>query len=217
MSSQPLSLSLVGYTLSPPEGAFRPLALDTSAGLLEARYHEAEVPRGAILWLGDAREGFATPAEGLYDRLAERFQALGAASLRVGYRWPADPVQRGLDALVCAFWLARQGFERIVVVGHGAGCEAALRVGLQMAGVTGVALLAPRAADAVGFEALGAKPRLAMLPEAPQAASAPFGGEGAGAALRCDYPGAGTDFAGAVDAVGEDLSDWLKERFGWAC
>jgi fermentation-respiration switch protein FrsA (DUF1100 family) len=218
---QPVSLSLRGATVMPARGPFSPLTLDTTSGTIEARLYQPETPRlpaAAILWLGDAVGGFDSPAEGLYDRLAERFQALGVASLRLQYRSPADHAQSGLDALVAAFLLVNQGFERIVAVGHGSGALGAVQCALAMSEVVAVAAIAPAPFAIEGVERLSPRPLLVLQGTEDRFVSTASTREflaAAGEPKRVYYyQGADHSLDQAADAVTDELGDWLAERFG---
>ena len=217
--SKAVSLSLRGATLLPAVGAFRPMVLDTTEGNMEARFYEAnnpQAPKRAILWLGDAYGEFDSPAEGMYDRLAERFQAFGTASLRLQYRNPGDHAQAGLDALVGAFMLQQQGFERVVVVGHGQGALGAVQAGLAFPSVAAVALLAPRALAAEGVERLSPKPLLVLHGTAdaviPTSVSRDLVAKAKEPKRLYYYQEADHRLTQKADAVSEDLSEWLVEQ-----
>lgn len=214
--SQRVSLSLRGITALKPVGAFRPLVLDTTLGSLEARLYEAPGGTAAILWLGDAKGGFDSPAGDLYDRLAERFQAFGVISLRLQYRNPTDHAQMGLDAMVGAFLLQQQGVQRLVVVGHGMGALGAVQAGVNFPFVTAVAILAPHPIAAEGVDRLSPTPLLVLHGTednliATSSSRALL--DRAGEPKRIYYyQKAGHDLNEAAEAVTEDLSDWLKDQ-----
>ncbi|MNS51454.1 Alpha/beta hydrolase family protein [compost metagenome] len=220
-ASQPVSLSLRGATLMPPTGPYSGLLLDTSEGTIEARLYQPttqlETPT-AIVWLGDDAGGFDSPADGLYDRLAERFQALGVASLRVQYRNPADHAASGLDALVSTFLLTQQGFGRIVVVGHGQGALGAVQAGLSFPAVAAVAVMAPDATALEGIEGLAPKPLLIMHGTAdavtPTQVARDMLARAAEPKRIYYYQGADHQLTQAADVVTDELSDWLKEQLG---
>lgn len=217
--TQPVSLSLRGATVMPAHGAFNPLLLDTSEGHIEARIYQPETPRepaSAIVWLGDAVGGFDSPAEGLYDRLAERFQGLGVSSLRLQYRNPADHAQSGLDALVAVFLLIQQGVERIVVVGHGSGALGAVQAGLAFPAVTAVAAIAPAPFASEGVERLAPKPLLVLHGTADAHVPTQVARDILGRAQEPKriyyYQGADHTLTQAADAVTTELSEWLEEQ-----
>lgn len=219
-SDSSVSLSLLGVTALKPVGAFRPLVLQTTGGNMEARLFEVAQAKAAILWLGDARGGFDSPADKLYDRLAERFQAFGVASLRLQYRQPLDLGQDGLDALVGAFLLQQQGIEKLVIVGHGAGAIGAVAAGQAFAEVAGVALLAPHPRAAHQIERLAPKSLLVLHGTAdavhPTAGSRTLLDQAGEPKRIYYYQNTGHELTEAADAVGEDLSDWLKTTLGLA-
>lgn len=217
--TQSVSLSLRGATVLPAQGAYHPLLLDTSEGPIEARIYQPETPRepaSAIVWLGDAVGGFDSPAEGLYDRLAERFQSLGVSSLRLQYRNPLDHAQAGLDALVAVFLLVQQGIERIVVVGHGSGALGAVQAGQAFPAVTAVAAIAPAPFAAEGVERLSPKPLLVLHGTADahvptQVARDMLGRAGEPKRIYY-YQGADHSLAQAAESVSTELGEWLQEQ-----
>lgn len=218
--SQPVSLSLRGATLMPAIGAYSPMVLDTTEGQIEARFYQPEqsrMPAMAILWLGDATGGFDSPAGGAFDRLAEHFQALGVASLRLQYRQPLDPGSSGLDALVGAFLLVNQGFERIAVVGHGLGALGAVQAGLAFPAVAGVVAIAPHKAALEGVERLSPKPLLLMHGTADIQVRTEVSRDILAKANEPKriyyYQGADHQLSQAVEPATTDLSEWLSETF----
>lgn len=220
-ASQPVSLSLRGATMLPASGPFSPMVLDTTDGSIETRFYQPEqsqLPATAILWLGDAVGGFDSPAGGAYDRLAERFQALGVASLRMQYRNPSDHAGSGLDALVGAFLLVNQGFERIAVVGHGLGALGAVQVGLTFPAVAGVAAIAPHPAAVDGIDLLAPKPLLVMHGTADEVVRTDVSREMLAKAHEPKriyyYQGADHGLTQAADAAETDLTEWLNETLG---
>jgi hypothetical protein len=216
--SQPVSLSLRGATLMPATGPYSPMVLDTTEGPIEARFYQPEqpsVPSTAILWLGDVTGGFDSPAGGAYDRLAERFQALGVASLRLQYRNPLDHATSGLDALVGAFLLVNQGFERFVAVGHGLGALGAVQVGLSFPAAAGVAAIAPHQTAIDGIERLSPKPLLLMHGTADIQVRTQVSREILAKAREPKriyyYQGADHQLSQAVEPASADLFEWISE------
>jgi dienelactone hydrolase len=61
--------------------------------------------------------GFLEPVDGLYDRLAERFAALGVPSVFVTYRAPGDVESSVNDARAGVEWLKSHGVRRMALVG----------------------------------------------------------------------------------------------------
>lgn len=153
-------LALRGLTLSPAEGAYHPLRLDTSAGEIRARYYVPETPRGAVLWLDDGVPDGAIAA--LYARTAEDFAARGVASLWPSYR-RAMPAECVLDALVCVQALVEQALQPIVVVGHGLGALGAVEAAAQFPVVNGLAWISPDAAAESALARLAFRPMLLRL------------------------------------------------------
>ncbi|HEY9722127.1 MAG TPA: hypothetical protein V6D47_08940 [Oscillatoriaceae cyanobacterium] len=174
-------LALLGLTMLPPVGVYHPLRLETTDGLLEARYYLPSRPRGGILWLPAAPRVDAR-AEALFERLAERFLAFGVASLWMRYRRPIDVTSCVLDALVGAHVLREQGLAPLAAVGHGSGAFGAVQTKRQSPDLSGVALLEPDAAAEKAASDLLERPMV----------------------IRADG-----DLLEAADAVAEELSEWL--------
>lgn len=219
--SQPVSLSLRGATLMPATGAFSPMLLDTTEGNIEARFYQPEAlraPNAAIVWLGDAVGGFDSPADGLYDRLAERFKALGVASLRLQYRNPGNAGTSGLDALVGVFLLLNQGFERVVVVGHGLGALGAVQTALAFPAVAAVAAIAPSPLAVEGVDRLAPRPLLLMHGTGDAVTPTSVSREMLAKAQEPKriyyYQGADHQLNQAVTAVTDELGSWLDEVLG---
>lgn len=211
------TLSLRGLTMMHQVGAFRPAVLDTSNGIVETRWYEVAKGAPAILWLGDDVGGFDSPAAGLFDRLAERFKDHGAASLRVQYRLPADPVQDGLDSLVATFMLQRLEVSRIVVVGWGLGAVGALEAARRFDTVAAVALLAPRGVAAKAAAGID-RPLLILHGTGDRTAPTQLSRDllaQAGEPKRIVYyPDAGHDFATSAGDVETELAGWLQRQLG---
>jgi hypothetical protein len=216
-----LSISLRGVTSLPPEGAYRPLLLDATAGEIAARYYQPATAHAAVLYLGEG-PGFAEPAAGLFGRLAERFKAFGIAGLRLQYRAPADLPACILDAMMGGFLLDQQGIPRVVAVGHGRGAAAAMQVASAFPGrVSGVALLAP--VPEAGWAA-GARQDLGVWVAhgtadvvVPTASSRALMDALATPDKRLSYyPEADHAFAGAESALELDLTEWLKAQLAKA-
>lgn len=213
MALAPVTLSLLGATVMPQHGAFHPLVLDTTAGAIEARLYEAPEGTTAILWLGDATGGFDSPADQLFDRLAEQFQEKGVFSLRLQYRQPNDLAQSGLDGMVATFLLLQQGLEHVIVVGHGAGAFCAVQVAAHFPAVVGAALLAPHPEAQKDVEKLSPRPVFVAQGRQDKVVSPHLARAVAGAAKEpkqlVEYPGAGHDLSEAADKLSADLTAWL--------
>ena len=211
------TLSLRGLTMLKPVGAFRPAVLDTSNGILETRWYEVPQAQAAILWLGDTGGGFDSPANGLFDRLAESFKDQGVASLRVQYRKPADATQNGLDALVSAFMLQRLEVARLVVVAWGVGALGALEATRGFETVAAVALLAPYGLKPGAAAGLG-RPLLVLHGTADRVAPT----QGARDLLAqaeepkriVYYPEADHGLQTVAAEVEADLAAWLARQLG---
>lgn len=211
------SLSVQGISMLPQVGAFRPAVLETSGGLIETRWYAAAGATSAAVFFGDTGGGFDSPADGLFDRLAERVQGAGAGALRVQYRRPTDPVAIGLDGLVSCFMLQRLEVARIVVVGWGLGAMAALQAASLFPTVTAVALLAPYGVAQGAASRLG---RPLAIWHGTSDALAPTDLtrallERADDPKRVRYvPEAGHDLVVGAEALETELAAWLEQQLG---
>lgn len=211
------TLSLRGVTVMHQVGAFRPAVLDTSNGLVETRWYEAAKGAPAVLWLGDTTGGFDSPADGLFDRLAERLAGQGASSLRVQYRLAADPIAVGLDALVSAYLLKRFEVPRVVVVAWGVGAVGALEAARRFDAVTAIALVAPRGVPAKAAAGLD-RPLLILHGTgdrvAPTQASRDLLAKAGEPKRIVYYPDADHDLATVAGEVEAELATWLERQLG---
>lgn len=215
--ANPPTLSLQGVSVMPPVGPFRPAVLETSNGEVEARWYEAAGATGAILWLGDRAGGFDSPADGLFDRLAEAYVGQGVASLRIQYRRPHEPGEVGLDGLVAAYLMRELAIARLVTVGWGIGAVAAIGVAHAFPTVAGVALLAPT--DLAGEATKGlARPLLLQHGKADGQASTALSRDllahAEGPKRIVYYDGAGHDFATVAPTLEADLRAFLDPTLG---
>jgi len=113
------------------ENGVQALTLRTDRGEIDARYHPSPGATTGVVWVGGAGGGLEGPARGLYPAACERLQAAGTAGLRLHYRYPNYLEECILNTLLGAEFLARQGVERVGLVGHSFGgavviCAAAL-------------------------------------------------------------------------------------------
>lgn len=215
--SEAKTLSLRGLTMLQQVGAFRPAVLDTSDGTVETRWYEGTKGGTAVLWLGDAVGGFDSPANGLYDRLAEAFKAQGVGSLRLQYRLPMDAISDGLDALVATFALQRLEVSRIVIVAWGLGAVGALEAARRFPTVAAVALLAPRSVQ--GKAAAGLDRPLLILHGtgdrvAPTQVSRDLLAQAGEPKRIVYYPDADHDLAGCAGELEAELTTWLERQLG---
>jgi alpha-beta hydrolase superfamily lysophospholipase len=102
-------------------------------GSVEGRYHpppDSPGPRlGGAVWVGGAGGGLDGPARGLYAEACRRLQRLGVAGLRLHYRHPNDLGECVLDTLLGVEFLAREGVERVALVGHSFGGAVVIAAG----------------------------------------------------------------------------------------
>ena len=140
--------------------------LFTMRGLLTLLWHE--VPEGvapagtAIVACGGAMGGLLGPADGLYQRLGDRWSAAGVPVIRLSYRRPNDMDACCVD-VAAAVQLAVMGggAERVVVMGHSFGGAIAVRVAVALAEtVSGVVTFATQSAGCEVAGGLQGRPLL---------------------------------------------------------
>ncbi len=113
-----------------PDG--RPGFARDRAGSVEARYHhpvDTPGPHLGAVWVGGAGGGLDGPARGLYPEACRRLQPLGVAGLRLHYRHPNELEECVLDTLLGVEFLAREGIERVALVGHSFGGAVVIAAG----------------------------------------------------------------------------------------
>ncbi|HYG90992.1 MAG TPA: alpha/beta fold hydrolase [Azospirillum sp.] len=106
---------------------YRLVVLETRRGVVEARHYPAEGGTSGAVWIGGVGGGFDTPARSLYPRLADELTRHGIQSLRVRFRHPAALEEAAHDTLAGIEFLARQGAERMAVIGHSFGGAVAIQ------------------------------------------------------------------------------------------
>ena len=143
------------------DGAY-PFEIETDAGIINARYHEAPFTNAAVIWMFGAEGGLGGPAGGMYTRLAKRLLDHDVASLRVDYRNPGDLVSSVLDILVSVYVLGSLGCTRVVLVGHSFGGAVAICAGAANPAVAGVAALSSQSAYTDSVTDLAGRPLLLM-------------------------------------------------------
>ena len=195
--------------------------LYTWEGLLTVLWHGDPTAADVVLACGGAMGGLLGPAGGLYHDLGVRFAEGGIGTLRVGYRRPNDLDACVHDLLAAAELAARQGAERVVVMGHSFGGAVAVQAGVLLGERTaGVVTLATQSAGCEEGEPLatGQVPVLLLhgdsddiLPYmASQMAQMICGGE------LVILPGAGHLLAEAADELRDRLGAWIPARLAAA-
>ncbi len=123
----------------------------TSRGPVRGVLHPVEGARGAVVMVGGAGGGITGPA-GIYEELATRLRADGAASLRLEYRTPNHLDECVYDLLAGIEALGQQGIEQVVLVGWSFGGAVVISAGVASDAVVGVATVA---SQTYGAEAVG--------------------------------------------------------------
>lgn len=103
--------------------------LSTNRGEIETRYHAAAGASAGVVWVGGAGGGLDGPARGLYPEGCRRLAREGVAGLRLHYRRPNHLQECTLDTLLGLEFLARQGIERVALVGHSFGGAVVINAG----------------------------------------------------------------------------------------
>ena len=95
--------------------------IHTTRGRINAIHHQAQEPKGAVVWVWGARGGYDGPADGIYGVLAEELLPSGISSLRVNYRDPDDFNECVMDTLAGVSLMTSLGYTSIALVGHSLG------------------------------------------------------------------------------------------------
>ncbi len=138
-------LELRGVEQVASEGDAELIALRTSGGTINCRYHAARASDVAVLWVFGAGGGLGGPAGGVYTRLARQLTGDGVASLELAYRRPGDLTSCVLDVLLGIDYLGTQGRPRVVLVGHSFGGAVVITAGATSEEVIAVAALSSQA------------------------------------------------------------------------
>jgi pimeloyl-ACP methyl ester carboxylesterase len=102
-------------------GRFFPVSIKTTRGDIDCHYYTVEGATQGAIWVGGAGGGFDSPAYGLYERLSERLQDAGIASLRVRYRYPNHLAECVLDVLTGLYFLDEEEIVQTALTGHSFG------------------------------------------------------------------------------------------------
>lgn len=209
-----LSLELRGVDQGPVVDGVEHLHLQTDAGLISCRYHEAAEGDAAVVWLSGAGGGLEGPAHGLYPRLAGRLVGEGISSLRFDYRHPTFIETCVLDTLLSIVYLGTRGRRRIALVGHSFGGAVAITAGVLSDAVSAVAALSSQTYGTESVAELSPRPLLLIhgaddevLPDVCardlyQRASEPRS--------LLIYPDCGHGLDACRDRVDHDLTVWLR-------
>lgn len=126
-----------------PSGSQEALEVSTARGTVRGVLYPVEGATDAVAMVGGA---------GVYEELATRLQAGGAAALRLEYRTPNYLEECVHDLLAGIEALDQRGIEWVVLVGWSFGGAVVISVGAASGTVVGVATVASQTqgADAVG-------------------------------------------------------------------
>ena len=144
------------------------ITIPSPRGPVDALWDTPEVAesnggRDAVLLVGGADGGFDGPAEAVYPTLVEDFVAAGVACLRVDFRvrkFPNDVDEGVHDVKAGLTWLAEQGVERVVLVGHSFGGAVVIDAAARVPFVAGVLTLATQTAGAMRVGEIAPRPIL---------------------------------------------------------
>lgn len=98
-----------------------PTIIKTNRGNIDCQFYAVEQASQGVILVGGANSGFDSPAHGLYDRLCERLQDQGIASLWVSYRYPNKLQECVLDVLTGLYFLDEEEITSTALIGHSFG------------------------------------------------------------------------------------------------
>ena len=137
-----------------------PLLLKTDRGGIPCLLHSFGDRAMAVVWAWGVVGGFEGPANGVYERLAERLTSLDIDSLRINYRSPGDLVECILDVLVSIEFLVSEGYTNICLVGHSFGGAVVISAGAMVTEVKSVIALSSQTLGADRPDLLFPRPLL---------------------------------------------------------
>lgn len=106
------------------------LTFETSDRNVAGRFHPTDgTALGAVLCVGGAGGGFDGPARGIYSALCAQLQRRSIAGLRLDYRYRNHLEDCVLDTLLGIEFLAGEGIENVVLVGHSFGGAVVITTG----------------------------------------------------------------------------------------
>ena len=193
----------------------------TMSGLLTLLWHGEPDAAGVVVACGGAMGGLLGPADGLYQRLGDRFAEEGIGTIRVSYRRPNDLAACIDDVLIAAATAVGQGGQSVVTVGHSFGGAVAVQAGIGMGPTcAGVVTLATQSAGCEQADQLGSTPLLLLHgardhllpPQASEAVHHLAGGRGELVIL----PGADHLLVEAATEIEDRLTDWIPARMNEA-
>lgn len=190
------------------------LLLQTDAGAIIARYHEAATGDAAVLWVGGAGGGLDGPAGGIYSRLAAGLVNHGAASLRLHYRRPNDLISCIFDTLLGLEYLKMRNRTRMALVGHSFGGAVVISAGAISQDVVAVAALSSQTYGTNHVEEVSPRPLLLMHGTddevLPDTCSRDLYQRGAEPKEIILYPGCSHGLDECREKVDRDLMEWFQ-------
>ncbi len=196
------------------DGAER-MALQTSAGTINCRLHDARTGDTAVLWVFGAGGGLGGPAGGIYTRLARQLVGDGVASLELDYRRAGDLRNCVLDVLVGIDYLGTLGRSRIVLVGHSFGGAVVITAGAASEEVIAVAALSSQSYGTEAADRISPRPLLVMHGTAdeilPDACSRDIHRRAREPKRIVLHPGCRHGLDQCREELDHDLLGWLRE------
>jgi len=209
---------LLGAERGPEEEGLARLRLLTDTGEIACRLHPTTEGDAAVLWVFGAGGGFGGPAGGLYTRLGRQLRPQGVLSLELAWRQPGRFGPCLADLLVGLDWLAAEGRERVVLVGHSFGGAVVITAGAAREEVVGVAALSSQSAGTDLAGALAPRPLLLVhgLDDEvlPADCSRDIHARAAEPKDLILYPGCRHGLDECRDELDRDLMGWLSEVLG---
>jgi alpha-beta hydrolase superfamily lysophospholipase len=213
-SATTLSLELLGVEEGPVVDGVEHLRLETDAGLISCRYHEAPHGDAAVVWVGGAGGGMDGPAHGLYPRLAGRLVGDGISSLRLDYRHPHFLEACVLDTLLGTAFLGIRGRLRVALVGHSFGGAVVITAGVMSEPVLAVAALSSQTFGTELISQLSPRPLLLIHGEddeiLPEDCSRELYQRAQEPRTLLLYPSCGHGLDECRDRLDHDLTAWLR-------
>lgn len=140
----------VTVTIGPQTTSYyRPLTFTTDEGDIECRYYHGIGEKRAVIFLGDSKNGWSSPANDLYPTLSKDLQLYRISSLQVKYRNPSDLFMSVFDVIAAIRFLESIGVTSVGLVGYSFGAA----VAMQAAALSD----AVRAVVALGAQSFGAE------------------------------------------------------------
>jgi fermentation-respiration switch protein FrsA (DUF1100 family) len=213
--SESPAAELRGAHREPDGGGAERVLLDTSAGPIECRLHDARPGASAVLWVFGAGGGLGGPAGGVYARLGRQLASEGIASLELAYRRPGALRDCVYDALLGIAYLGTLGRTRIVLVGHSFGGAVVITGGAISREVVAVAALSSQTYGTEAVPKLSPRPLLVVHGQADEVLADGCARDifrRAGEPKRLVlYPGCGHGLDECREALDRDLLGWLRQ------